>query len=102
MRLTSDFILHGAKPSKGDYNGKPYDSTKIYLELALKDGMGCCTVEYQWGDSSNYDKLKGLELPCDVSVDFELVTTGKDNSQQTIIHGLRPKRPAVKPAPTAP
>lgn len=97
MRMKNDFILRGAKPSKGDYEGRPFDSTKIYVDLSLADGNGSCTAEYNWGDSTNYKKLKDLSLPCDVVVDFELVTTGK--SQKTIIHDVQPKKTVVQTKP---
>lgn len=97
MRMKNDFVLRGAKPSKGEYEGKPFDSTKIYVDLSLADGNGSCTAEYQWGDSANYEKLRNLSLPCDVLIDFELVTTGK--VQKTVIHDVQPKTRVATPKP---
>lgn len=91
MRMKQQFTLSGAKPSKGDFNGTPYDSTKIYLDLPISDGNGTCTIEYSWGTSDNYQKLANLDLPTDVIVDFELMTTGK--GQKTIIHDVEVKKP---------
>lgn len=95
MRMTTDFILYGAKPVSVNLDGNLYDSTKIYLGLAIADGNGICTTEYNWGESSNYSKhLADLTLPCEVSVDFELVTTGKQ--QKTIIHDVKAKKSLAK------
>lgn len=90
MRIKQQFTLRGAKPSKGDYDGRAYDSTKIYLDLPLSDGNGACTIEYSWGTSDNYAKLENIDLPADVMVDFELMTTGK--GQKTIIHDIEVKK----------
>lgn len=90
MRMKSNFILRGAKPTNRTIEGVSYDSTKIYLDLPLSDGNGSCTVEYVWGDHTNYSKhFENLNLPCDVMVDFELVTTG--NRQKTVIHDIQIK-----------
>ena len=35
MLLKSNVIVRGARPSKGDYNGRPYDNTKVYIETEI-------------------------------------------------------------------
>lgn len=95
MRIKSDFTLRGAKATNVTMDGRVYDNTKIYVDLPIKDGNGCMTTEYQWGDSSNYTKhLADLTLPCDVEVEFEMVMQGKN--QKTIIHDVKPKKSALK------
>ncbi|TWV80176.1 hypothetical protein [Moraxella sp. VT-16-12] len=91
MRMKSDFVLTGAKPFNETIEGKVFDQCKIFLELTLSDGNGKCTVEYVWGDHTNYKHFENLALPVDVLVDFELVTTGK--RQKTIIHDVQVKKP---------
>lgn len=92
MRMKSDFVLRGAKPTNQTIDGVLYDNTKIYLDLTLADGNGTCTAEYIWGDHTNYNKhFADLVLPCDVVLDFELVSTGK--RQKTIIHDVQIKKP---------
>lgn len=97
MRIKSDFILRGAKPTNVTMDGNTYDNTKIYVDLPIKDGNGCITTEYQWGDHTNYEKhLKDVPLPADVEIDFELVMQGKN--QRTIIHDVKIKKNiAIKP-----
>lgn len=59
MLLKSNVIVRGARPSKGDYNGRPYDNTKVYIETEIKAGeraSGSVTSEYGWGSSDNYDR----------------------------------------------
>lgn len=92
MRIKSDFILRGAKPTNVVMDGRTYDNTKIYVDLPISGGKGCMTTEYQWGDSSNYTKhLEHLDYPCDVVVEFEMVMQGKN--QRTIIHDVQVKKP---------
>ncbi len=91
MRIKSDFVLRGAKPTNTTMDGRTYDNTKIYVDLPIAGGNGCMTTEYIWGDSSNYTKhLADLALPCDVEVDFELVMQGKN--QKTLIHDVKVKK----------
>lgn len=94
MRTTSDFILSGAKPQNLTVDGQLYNSTKIYLQLPIHDGVGTCTTEYEFGTYENYDQFKNLPMPCPVSVDFEIVTTGR--RQKTIIHSVKPKAQITK------
>lgn len=71
----------GVKRSKGEYEGKPFDSTKLYVNLDLNNstdqGRGFATVEYTWGKSDNFDKIKHLPFPFDADVDLSFVTNGK-------------------------
>lgn len=94
MRFKADFTLRGAKPINMNIDGTLYDNTKIYLDLALQDGVGICTSEYTWGDHTNYDKVKDWALPADVVIELEMVTTGK--RQKTIIHDVQLKKSMAK------
>lgn len=79
--MLQKMIITGAKSSKGEYQGRAYDSTKIYLQTKMNseqgEMVGFATEEYNWGDSSNYAKLKDLDFPISAEVDLELVTSGK-------------------------
>ena len=79
--------IMGRKRSKGTLdNGNAYDSTKLYVQTALKatkDQEGYSVTEYTWGDSSNYAKLDGQTFPLQADVSIEVVSTGK--SSQIII-----------------
>lgn len=75
--------IMGRKRSKGTLdNGNAYDSTKLYIQTALKatkDQEGFSVAEYTWGDSSNYTKLDGQTFPFQADVSVEIVSTGKSN-----------------------
>lgn len=76
-------IIMGRKRSKGTLdNGNAYDSTKLYIQTALKatkDQDGFSVAEYTWGDSSNYAKLDGQSFPLTADVSLDIVSTGKSN-----------------------
>jgi hypothetical protein len=83
----------GAKRSKGEYEGKPFDSTKIYALLDLNNssdqGRGFATVEYPWGKSDNFGKISHLPFPFEADVDMTLVTDGK-GGMKTQIDEIKP------------
>ena len=85
-------IVTGAKASKGEMNGRPYDSTKIYVQTMMDPTkgtmIGTATEEYNWGLSENYEKIKSLKFPIEANVDFEIVTSGKNS--KTIVMDVQP------------
>ena len=91
-------IITGAKSSKGDYEGRPFDSTKIYVSTMMDPSKGTmvgrASEQYDWGTSENFQKLKDLKFPITANVEFEQVTSGK--SSKTIIMDLEliPATPA--------
>lgn len=84
-------VITGAKGSKGEYEGRPFDSTKIYVQTRLdptKGTMaGMATEEYTWGTSENFEKIKDLKFPIQANVDFENVSNGR--SSKTIVMDLQ-------------
>ncbi len=89
---TQEMIILGAKRSQGVLeNGNRYDSTKIYVQTPMKntgDQVGFATVEYNWGDSNNFYKLRDLPFPLKATVELELVTNGK--TSQMIVVDVKP------------
>lgn len=75
--------ITGAKSSKGEMEGRPYDSTKIYVQVRMDPSkgtmVGSASEEYNWGLSDNFDKLKDLKFPVQAEVDFENVSNGKSS-----------------------
>lgn len=75
--------LFGAKRSKGTMqDGKPYDSTKIYVQTAMNDSVdtvGFAVTEYNWGDSNNFYKIRDLTYPFQADITIDLVTNGKSS-----------------------
>jgi hypothetical protein len=84
------FVVTGAKASSGIFEdpktGKqtPYDSTVVYVQAMMdpsKPNMaGFSTVEYKWGLSKNFDKIKDLDFPFEASLHFNTVTNGRTQS----------------------
>ena len=78
--MLQQVIITGAKASKGEMEGRPYDSTKIYVETRMDPTKGTmagkATEEYNWGLSDNFDTIKDLKFPLQANVDFEQVTSG--------------------------
>ena len=92
---TQMFVL-GAKSSKGEYNGRPYDSTTIFFHADLQDGdnfVGQVGEQIKWGTSANFEKIKHLEFPLQAEATLEQVSNGK--CMVTILKDLGPtKKPA--------
>lgn len=85
-------ILLGAKMSKGSFEGRAYDSTKLYIQTEMSQSAeqaGYACAEYTWGDSTNFAKVKDLQYPCPVLVQTQIVTNGK--TVKSIITDLKPQ-----------
>lgn len=57
MQFKNEVTVTAMKPSKGEYEGKPYDSTRVYIKTGFDDnaeGFGKPSIEYKWGLSQNY------------------------------------------------
>ncbi len=92
MQFKHTLIVLGAKSSKGDFNGKPYDSTTIFYQAELQDGdnfVGQIGEQIKWGTSANFDKIKGLKFPLTAEATLEQVSNGK--SMVTILKDLVPQ-----------
>lgn len=92
MLFKTDMIVLGAKSSKGEYNGRPFDSTTVFFKADLQEGdnfAGEVGEQMKWGTSANFDKIKDLEFPIVAEATLEQVSNGK--SMTTIIKDLVPK-----------
>lgn len=102
MLFKSTVVVLGAKASKGEYDGKPYDSTTVFFQADLQDGDNFCGQvgeSLKWGTSDNFEKIKGLQYPLQAELSMQQVSNGK--SMVTIIKDLVPVKPvasANKPA----
>lgn len=97
MQFTSDVVVTAYKASKGDFNGKPFDSTKVYVETQMQSGersRGIVPTEYTWGQSNNYDRIEHIEPPFKAKGIFMQVNNGRDS--KTILVDLIPEKAAVK------
>lgn len=97
MKFTAQILVIGAKASKGEMEGTPYDHTTIFTTTQLDskndDAFGSAGDSYRFGKSENFQKLKGIPVPFNAEGQFEIVTTGK--TSRTILLDLKPL-----PAPT--
>lgn len=83
MQFKSTMVVLGAKSSKGEYNGRPYDSTLIFYQSDLQDGdnfVGQVGESIKWGTSANFEKIKTLEFPLVADVIMEQVSNGKTSA----------------------
>lgn len=80
--MLQQVIITGAKRSKGEMEGRPYDSTKIYVQTKMNSDsgemVGFAGAEYNWGLSDNFEKIKTLKFPMQANIEMEIVTSGKN------------------------
>ncbi|WP_428717289.1 hypothetical protein [Undibacterium curvum] len=86
-------IITGMKGSKGNLeNGQAYDSTKVYVQTRLDDtkgnAKGFAIAEYNFGDSSNFDKFKHLSFPLHAEIEVETITSGR--AMKHVITAVKP------------
>lgn len=85
-------IITGAKRSKGEMEGRPYDSTKIYVQTKMNSDngemVGFATTEYSWGLSDNFEKLRAHKFPMQADIDMDIITSGKGS--KIVVLGVTP------------
>lgn len=101
MKMTSQAVLHGIKSSKGDYEGRGYDSTTFHLSVDMGsssngESIGVVTRPFKFGDSSEFQKWAHLKskwpmggVLCECEFD---VVAGADNSTKLTLLGIRPAK----------
>lgn len=97
MQFETQIIVLGAKASKGEFNGRPFDSTKIFAQAELQEGenfAGFVSSEYPWGTSFNFDRIKGLEYPFKAKATMKIESNGRDS--KTVLLDLVPEKLAPK------
>ncbi len=93
MQYESTIVVLGAKSSKGEFNGRPFDSTTIYYQADLASGenfAGMVGTEIKWGTSFNFEKIKNLKFPFTAKGKFEQVSNGR--AMVTILNDLQPEK----------
>lgn len=93
MKFQTEVIVTGMKASKGTLeNGTAYDSTKVYVEVAMDDSKGNAkgnaVAEYTMGTAAEFDKYKHLPFPFKGVADLEVLTNGK--TSKTVMHTVKP------------
>ena len=99
MKMTSKAVLHGLKQSKGDFEGRAFDSTTFHLSVDIAssqsgDSIGVVTRPFKFGDSTEFQKWAHLKdkwplggILCDCEFD---VVAGADNSVKLTLLGIKP------------
>lgn len=92
MAYKDTVVITGAKASQGVMEGRPYDSTKVYVQTPFDtskgDAVGHAGGEYSWGTSANFQKLAHLTFPLQAELTLERVTTGRN--ERTILVDVKP------------
>lgn len=99
-RFTKRTYLMNAYASKGviKETGVVFDATHLWLMTPQKNPGGTMGLGYEavkWGDSSNYDRIKHINLlstgPVEVEVELEEVLQGSGERERklTVVHNLR-------------
>jgi len=104
--MQNQSVLHGIKSSKGEYEGRPYDSTTFHLSVDMGqssngESIGTVTRPFKLGDSSEFSKWEHLKsawpstgILCDCEFD---VVAGSDNAVKLTLLAIRPTQ-ARKPS----
>ena len=99
MRMQSQAVLHGIKSSKGEIEGRGFDSTTFHLSVDIAssqsgDSIGVVTRPFKFGDSTEFQKWAHLKdkwplggILCDCEFD---VVAGADNSVKLTLLGINP------------
>lgn len=97
----------GAKYFNDTVDGKPYNSTTLFVALPLDESRGTAkgfaVTEMKWGDSTNFERIKSLKFPLAGDMVVEDVTSGKATKRVCV--DFRPDigqhNPATKQAAAA-
>ena len=99
MKMQSRAVLHGIKSSKGDIDGRPFDSTTFHLSVDIGqsssgESIGVVTRPFKLGTSEEFQKwahLKNSWPSGGVPVDCEFdVVAGADNTAKLTLLGIKP------------
>lgn len=100
MKMKSDAVLTGIKSSKGDMEGRAYDSTTFHIAVDLGnssngESIGTVTRPFKFGTSAEFAKWKHLKdsfplggLP--VVCEFD-VQAGADQASKLTLVSIHPK-----------
>lgn len=80
MQFKTQLVVLGAKSSKGEYNGRPFDSTTVFYQAQLQEGenfAGQVGADYKWGTSANFEKIKNQKFPFTADCVLEQFSNGK-------------------------
>lgn len=99
MKFQNKAVLHGIKSSKGEMEGRGYDSTTFHLSVDLGqssngESIGVVTRPFKCGDSTEFAKWSHLKnswpvggVLCDCEFD---IVAGADNTSKVTLLAIKP------------
>ena len=99
MKMKNTAVLHGIKSSKGEIEGRAYDSTTFHLSVDIAssqsgESIGVVTRPFKFGDSTEFQKWAHLKdkwplggILCECEFD---VVAGADSSVKLTLLGIKP------------
>lgn len=99
MKMNSTAVLHGIKQSKGEIEGRPFDSTTFHLSVDIAqstsgESIGVVTRPFKLGDSTEFNNWKHLKkawplggLLCECEFD---IVAGSDNTTKLTLLAIKP------------
>lgn len=88
MKFTTQAVVRGMKKFNDEVEGQRYDFTKLFIESDLDESKGTAKgqtcVEYEFGTSEEFDKMKNYPFPFPATLEIELVTNGKTSKQRVL------------------
>lgn len=104
MGIKQQVVIVGAKCFKGDVKSdrtgldNHYDSTTIFVAMrmaATDTTAGAVNVEYKWGSSDNFKKIRDLSFPFQAEIDTEQEANSK-GLVKTIVLDVKPSLSPIK------
>lgn len=99
MKFQTQAEVIGMKMFNDTMEGKTYNFTKLFIKSDLDESKGVAkgmtAVEYEFGTSDEFHKMKHLPFPFMADLTMEIVTTGKATKQRVI--SMKPVK-VVEPA----
>jgi len=99
MRFTTQAVLVGIQSSKGEFDGRPFDSTTFHLavdlgEKSTGEAIGQVTRPFKMGTSIEFAKWKHLKAKwpaggIPVSCTFDMAA-GAENSSKVVLVDIKP------------
>jgi ABC-type uncharacterized transport system ATPase component len=88
MQFQTKAKVLGAKCFNDTIDGQKFDSTTIFVEMALDESRGTAkgfaSQNMGWGSSEEFQKIKHLPFPFEAELTVELVTSGKTQKQRIV------------------
>lgn len=82
MDIKGEFVVLGMKRGKGDYEGTPYDYTRIYVVMDTSQNSGnekgMNVSVHKLGTNEEFGKYAHLQFPIKAELDLVVTTSGME------------------------